>query len=125
LFTSIDSMRRCWGHWSYAEFLAARYLVPRALSVRQMTDLLFYPDDLGAGRRQVVPPLAETAAWLASGAAGRFLHFQDKIVAGAKVPLLNHDLIPDLFELPCNPHSHLLVYHPYRAACCNGPSLGL
>ena len=65
LFTSGQGMRRCWGHWSYAEYLAARFLRRHQLTCMQLSDLLFSPEPLDGGY-QVIPPLAEVAAWTAT-----------------------------------------------------------
>lgn len=55
----------CFGfaHRTYAEFLAAYYLVSHRMSDRQMASLILHPDE---AEGQVVPQLHETAAWLAS-----------------------------------------------------------
>ncbi len=51
-------------HWTFGEFMAARFCVTRDLSLDQISELLFHPD---SGKRpQVVPQLGETAAWVAS-----------------------------------------------------------
>lgn len=63
LFSSRGPGRMGWAHQSYAEFLAAYYLLQHAMSPLQMTSLLAYPGDPAGG---VVPQLKETAAWLAS-----------------------------------------------------------
>lgn len=54
-----------WSHWSYPEFLAADFLIARRLSTRQIEDLIFAPEFSAGEQRQIVPQLAETAAWLA------------------------------------------------------------
>jgi predicted NACHT family NTPase len=60
LFSSRESNRIDWAHQTYAEFLAAWYLIQHSISTSQILNLLIYPD----GR--VVPQLQETTAWLAS-----------------------------------------------------------
>jgi hypothetical protein len=51
-----------WAHWTFAEFLAARFVIRHRLSEGQIADLLMHPDT----PNKVVPQLHETAAWLAS-----------------------------------------------------------
>jgi hypothetical protein len=48
-----------WAHQTYAEFLAARYLVQRGMTLPQMMSLITHRDG------KLVPQLYETAAWLA------------------------------------------------------------
>lgn len=62
LFSSRGPQRLGWAHQTYAEFLAAWYLVHRRLSLAQMMSLITHPGD-PEGR--LVPQLHETAAWLA------------------------------------------------------------
>lgn len=49
-------------HQTYAEFLAADYLVRRGAAIPQMMSLITHPGDPGG---RIVPQLSETAAWLA------------------------------------------------------------
>ena len=63
LFTSRGLDRMGWAHQTYAEFLAARYLVEKELSLTQMMGLIVHPSDPG---KKLVPQLHETAAWLTS-----------------------------------------------------------
>ncbi len=63
LFSSRGPSRIGWAHQTYAEFLAARYLVQNRLAVPQMMALLIHPND---DDNRLVPQLQETAAWLAS-----------------------------------------------------------
>ena len=46
---------------TYAEFLAARYLLTKELEPNQIFDLIFHPID-----RKVIPQLRQVAAWLAT-----------------------------------------------------------
>ena len=62
LFTGRAGERMGWAHWTFAEFLAARYIVRNQLSAEQIGDLVMHPDTPD----KVVPQLHETAAWLAS-----------------------------------------------------------
>ena len=59
LFSSRGPKRMGWAHQTYAEFLAARYLVQRGMTLSQMMSLITHPDG------KLVPQLYETAAWLA------------------------------------------------------------
>jgi predicted NACHT family NTPase len=62
LFSSRGPNRMGWAHQTYAEFLAARYLVEHGATVPQMLSLITVPCYL---EQKVVPQLQETAAWLA------------------------------------------------------------
>ncbi|PXF58329.1 MAG: hypothetical protein C4B59_13450 [Candidatus Methanogaster sp.] len=59
LFSSRGPKRIGWAHQTYAEFLAARYLVQRGMTLSQVMSLITHPDG------KLVPQLHETAAWLA------------------------------------------------------------
>lgn len=61
LFRGIGT-RAAWAHQTYAEFLAADYLVAQGFTPAQVEVLVLAPDDLD---RRVVPQLHELAAWLA------------------------------------------------------------
>lgn len=61
LFSSRGLNRVGWAHQTYAEFLAARYLVESRVSLDQKIVLITHPSD---GR--LIPQLHETAAWLGS-----------------------------------------------------------
>lgn len=63
LFSSGGSREFVWAHQTYAEFLAARYLVKRGLNFEQRLDFVLHPSN---SEKRVVPQLRETAAWLAS-----------------------------------------------------------
>ncbi len=57
-----ESGRLRWAHRSYAEYLAARYLVEQDAGLAQVRSLVVHPGDPDG---RLVPPLHETAAWLA------------------------------------------------------------
>jgi hypothetical protein len=60
LFTSRGGVRMGWAHQSYAEFLAAQYLLAKGVSTRNILGTLRHP----AGG--LVPQLSVVAAWCAS-----------------------------------------------------------
>lgn len=62
LFSSRGEHRLGWAHQTYAEYLAARYVVERNFSLPQIMSLLVHPDD---PEGKLVPQLHETAVWLA------------------------------------------------------------
>jgi hypothetical protein len=62
LFRSIGPDRVGFSHQTYAEYLAAQYLVDHQLSVPEMLQLILHSDDSG----KIVPQLRETATWLAA-----------------------------------------------------------
>ena len=64
LFSGRESQRLGFAHLTYAEFLAARFCLTRGLAAGQIDDLIFGGEI--DGRPQVVPQLAESAAWLAA-----------------------------------------------------------
>lgn len=63
LFSSRGESRVGFVHKTYAEFLAARFLHRSAIPWPQLKALLFVGEN---GQDRVIPPLRETAAWLAS-----------------------------------------------------------
>jgi hypothetical protein len=63
LFTRAGDGLVAWAHQTYAEFLAARYLVKRGMPVDKIMGLITHPRD---PERRLAPQLHETAAWLAS-----------------------------------------------------------
>lgn len=63
LFSSRGPQRLGWAHHTYAEFLAAWYLIKHGVTVQKAKTLLVHPGDR---HRKLVPQLRETAAWLAS-----------------------------------------------------------
>ncbi len=69
LFSARGPERLGWAHQTYAEFLAARYLVQRGMTTEKTMSLVVHPED-EEGR--LVPQLHETAAWLASMSAEVF-----------------------------------------------------
>jgi predicted NACHT family NTPase len=62
LFSSLGTHRIGWTHQTYAEFLAAWYLVQHQMSLTQMMSLITHPNDPD---KKLVDQLHETAAWLA------------------------------------------------------------
>ena len=62
LFSSRGPHRMGWAHQTYAEFLAASYIVQSNMTTAQIMSLLVHPDDPDG---KLVPQLHETAAWLA------------------------------------------------------------
>ena len=63
LFSSRGEQRMGWAHQTYAEFLAAWYLVQHNTPVYSFLNFSRSPEDLD---QKLVPQLHETAAWLAS-----------------------------------------------------------
>lgn len=63
LFSSRGQEKLGWAHQTYAEFLAARYLVQREVGIEQMMSLISHPDD---EHGRLIPQLHEASAWLAS-----------------------------------------------------------
>jgi predicted NACHT family NTPase len=63
LFSARGPERLGWAHQTYAEFLAAYYLVQKNVSIEKAMSLIVHPDD---EKGRLVPQLHETAAWLAS-----------------------------------------------------------
>ncbi|WP_375505033.1 NACHT domain-containing protein [uncultured Nostoc sp.] len=64
LFSSRGELSRMgWAHQTYAEFLAARYLVQHETPLNQVMKLIVSPED---PEFKLIPQLHETAAWLAS-----------------------------------------------------------
>ena len=61
LFSSRGASRLGWAHQTYAEFLAARYLLTKDLAPEQILGLISHPT---AGK--VVPQLRQVASWLAT-----------------------------------------------------------
>lgn len=62
LLSSRGPYRLGWAHQTYAEFLAARYVVGSGMTREQVLSLIVHPDDPG---QRLVPQLHETAAWIA------------------------------------------------------------
>lgn len=63
LFSSRGLNRLGWAHRTYAEFLAADYVVRRDLALPQIMSLIVHAGDPDG---KIVPQLHETAAWLAN-----------------------------------------------------------
>jgi hypothetical protein len=61
LFSSRGPRRMGWAHRTFAEYLAAQYLVVSGLGVDQIKSLIVHPHGPG----KVVPQLQQAAAWLA------------------------------------------------------------
>jgi len=62
LFSSRGINRMGWAHQTYAEFLAARYLVESKMTLPKMMSLIVHPADPDG---KLVPQLYEVAAWMA------------------------------------------------------------
>ena len=62
LFSSRGPHRMGWAHQTYAEFLAAKYLLQRKMTPAQVISLIVHPGDAD---KKLVPQLHQTAAWLA------------------------------------------------------------
>lgn len=58
-----DSPEFVFAHWSFAEFLAARWVVANRLSIEQMSQLVLVP---ARGVTKVAPQMLQTAAWISS-----------------------------------------------------------
>jgi len=71
LFTSHGQSVVTWGHQTYAEYLAARYLHVNRLDDRQVLSLLTHPQDI---RDRVAPQLQETAGWASCTRENLFDH---------------------------------------------------
>jgi predicted NACHT family NTPase len=63
LFTSRGPKRMGWAHQTYAEFLAARFLMQQKMTLPQRMSLLVHPDD---PEQKLVPQLHGVTAWLAA-----------------------------------------------------------
>ncbi|MBI4319905.1 MAG: hypothetical protein HY675_15560 [Chloroflexi bacterium] len=63
LFSSRGPSRMGWAHQTYAEFLAARYLVQRGMTIPQIISLIRHPGD---AEGKLIPQLHETSGWLAT-----------------------------------------------------------
>jgi predicted NACHT family NTPase len=62
LFSSRGINRMGWAHQTYAEYLAAWYVVKNQMALPQIKSLVTHPED---PEGKLVPQLHETAAWLA------------------------------------------------------------
>lgn len=74
LFSGRGPHRLGFAHQTYAEFLAARYLIERNLDLTQILSLILHKGD---DEKQVAPQLAETVAWLAGMKASVFRAIMD------------------------------------------------
>jgi len=63
LFSSRGLHRMGWAHQTYAEFLAAWYLVQHEVPLEKIRELIFSPED---PNHKLIPQLHETAAWIGS-----------------------------------------------------------
>ena len=61
VFSSRGPSRIGWAHQTYAEFLAAQYLITKGLEPERILDLILHPTD-----RKVIPQLRQVAAWIAT-----------------------------------------------------------
>jgi len=85
LFSARGPNRMSWSHKTYAEFLAARYLVQNKMTIKQMMSLIIHSSDPD---KKLVPQLHETAAWLADMAPDVF----DEIMKTDPEVLLRSDV---------------------------------
>jgi predicted NACHT family NTPase len=69
LFSSRGTYRMGWAHQTYAEFLAAWYLLQHNMPLGQIMSLIVHAGDREG---KLVPQLHETAAWLAGMSPGIF-----------------------------------------------------
>lgn len=63
LFSAREHNRLGWSHQSYAEFLAAWYVVQHGMSLTQIKSLIIHPTD---SEGKLIPQLSDTVAWLAA-----------------------------------------------------------
>ncbi|MGJ4950245.1 NACHT domain-containing protein [Bradyrhizobium sp. HKCCYLS20291] len=82
LFTSHGGELMGWAHQSFAEFLAAQYLVERKVSSENVLKILLHPSG------GLVPQLAVVAAWIASLSK----QIRDVLIASEPLVLLRGDL---------------------------------
>lgn len=61
LFSSRGSLYYGFSHFSYAEFLAAKYITNHQLEIEQIQSLITISDD---SERKIIPQIKGTAAWL-------------------------------------------------------------
>lgn len=61
LFNIVSKNQWTWVHRSFAEFLAAQYIIQHKLSTSQINSLIFIETEFG---RKVVPQLREVASWI-------------------------------------------------------------
>lgn len=82
LFTSRGGELMGWAHQSFAEFLAARYLVEKKVSPENVLKILLHPSG------GLVPQLGVVAAWIASLSK----QIRDALIASEPLVLLRGDL---------------------------------
>ncbi len=64
LFSSRGGTTLGWSHWSFAEYMTAKFLTTRDFSYDQLQDILFHP--LSEGSNKIIPQLREVASWIIS-----------------------------------------------------------
>ena len=84
LFSSRGVYRSGWAHQTYAEFLAARYLLRHQFTARQIMSLLVHPGD---NEHKIVPQLHEVAGWI----AGSFPEVFQRVTISDPYVLLRSD----------------------------------
>jgi len=85
LFAARGPKQMGWSHQTYAEFLAAWYLMQHAVPVEKIESLIFHP---GETAKKLVPQLHETAAWLSGMSPKTF----DAILVSDPEVLLSSDI---------------------------------
>lgn len=97
LFTSRGGNRLGWAHQTYAEYLAARYLVSH-VSLAQARELL---TSSVTGRLRVFPAFRQVAAWLVAAAPARYGDLVDddaEALLAARIPLGHSDTTERVVE---------------------------
>ena len=106
LFSSRGPARMGWAHQSYAEFLAADYLVTKQASAENILNILCHP---GGG---LIPQLSTVAAWVASRSAA----VRTVLIAREPFALLRGDLLSwNQEDLASLTHALLAAFHEQRA----------
>jgi hypothetical protein len=106
LFSSRGAARMGWAHQSYAEFLAADYLVTKRTSPENILKILCHP---GGG---LIPQLSTVAAWVAS----RSGPVRRGLIAQEPFALLRGDLLSwSQEDLATLTHALLAAFHEQRA----------
>lgn len=85
-FSSRGSHRLGWAHQTYAECLAARYLIHHKVNTEQTISLICNPED---SEKKLIPQLSEVSAWVASMDDSIFSH----IVSTDPETLLKGDFV--------------------------------
>ena len=75
LFSARGTERLGWSHRTYAEFLAAWYLIEHKLDESKIISLISHPGDMN---RRLIPQLHETSAWLATFSENIFAVIKDR-----------------------------------------------